>query len=59
MTPQEILEKAKWNKDTSFIDQLSFVGPDGFIISVVRSQEGMTRKEVEAILVERVQERYA
>ncbi len=58
MTEEEILKRAKWNKDTSHIDQLTFVGDDGFIISVVRSQEGMSRKEVERTLVERVQARY-
>lgn len=58
MTAQAILEKAKWNKDTCWEDQLTFVAPDGKLISAVRSKEGMTRKEVEEILVERVQTLY-
>lgn len=58
MTPKDILEKAKWNKDTCWMDQIMFVGPDGYEISVPRTKEGMTRREAEDILVEQVQERY-
>ena len=58
MDAKKILEKARWNKDTTFVDQISFVGDDGYQISVPRTKEGMTRKEAEEILVEAVQERY-
>ena len=59
MSPKEILEKASWNKDTAYVDQITFVGDDGFKISIPRSKEGMSRKEAEDALIEAVQDHYA
>lgn len=56
LSRKEILEKAKWNKDTGYPDQLTYVFDDGFQISVPRSKEGMTRWEVEETLVDEVNE---
>ena len=58
MDATKIMKEAKWDKNTIYQDQLSFTGPDGFVITVARSKEGQTRKEVEEILIEQVQERY-
>ena len=58
MEATKIMKEAKWDKNTIYQDQLSFTGPDGFVITVARSKEGQTRKEVEEILIEQVQERY-
>lgn len=58
MSPKQILEKSSWNKDTTYVDQITFVGDDGFKISVPRSKEGMLRKEAEEILIEVVQDHY-
>lgn len=56
LSRKEILDKAKWNKDTAYIDQLTYIFDDGFQISVPRSKEGMTRWEIEEILVDEVNE---
>lgn len=53
-----ILKNAKWNSSTVYQDQLTFVGPDKKVVSVVRSKEGMTRKEAEEALIDRVQALY-
>lgn len=58
MDATKIMKEAKWDKNTIYQDQLSFTGPDGFVITVARSKEGQTRKEVEEILIEQVQDRY-
>ena len=55
----EILKRAKWNKDTSCLEQITFTGPDGYLIHVVRSTpEWQTRKQAEALLIEKVKEHY-
>ena len=59
MTREEILDKSTWNKNTIYQDQLTFKGPDGKGITVVRSKEGMSRSEVIEILIDEVQARYA
>lgn len=58
MTAKQILEKSSWNKDTAYQDQITFVGDDGFKISVPRTKEGMLRKEAEETLIEVVQAHY-
>lgn len=58
MTPKEILAKATWDKNTSYIEELTFVCPDGFKISAVRTGEHVSRKDCENMLIEAVQERF-
>ena len=58
MTAETILANAKYSKDTVYDYQLSFTGPDGYQITVVKSSEIATRKDIEATLIEQVQERY-
>jgi len=58
MTDKEILEKAYWNKNTTYLEQLTYIGEDNYQINVVRSAEGQSRKDCERILVERVRFRY-
>ena len=58
MTKAKILEQAKWNKDTCYMEQLTFVGPDGKLIHAVRTNSDVSRTTVENNLVERVQEVY-
>lgn len=58
MKPQDILSKATWNKNTVYLDQITFIGEDGYQIHVVRSAEGISRATCEKRLVELVQERY-
>ena len=59
MTDEEILKRACWNKNTSYPEQITFIGDDGFHISVVRTfPESFSRKQAEKDLVELVKEHY-
>lgn len=57
-TPKEILDHMVVNKDTAYDMQLSYTLPNGYIVSVVKSSEIATRKQLEDALVEQVTEAY-
>ena len=56
---KKILEAARFNKATIYDYQLSYDMPDGRTISVVRSSQLFSKKDIEEMLVEAVQEAYA
>ena len=58
MTREEVISGIKFNKDTVYDYAISFIGPDGYIISVVKSSYSATYKQMEDTLVNRVLERY-
>ena len=57
-TPEEILKKAVYGKNTIYDYEVYYDMPDGRRISVVRSTSLIDRKEVDRMLIERVQEAY-
>lgn len=58
MKAETILSQMKYSKNTAYDYELTFTGPDGYQISVVKSSEIATRKQLEETLIEQVQERY-
>lgn len=58
MEEKEILANIKYNTNTAYDSQLTFVGPDKYKISAVKSNEATTRKKLEIIIIESVKERY-
>ena len=58
MTAEEILKNSKRNKTYGGYEQLTFTDENNYSISVVKTNLGMSRKEIENILIESVQERY-
>lgn len=56
---KKILAAARYNKGTVYDYQLSYDMPDGRTISVVHSSQLFSKKDIEEMLVEAVQEAYA
>lgn len=59
LTEKKILEKAKWNNDTAYTGQITYICDDGYMIHSVYIEGNNTRREAELTLVEKVQEHFS